>query len=690
MATLAELLVQIGVDAKDLISGIDDTAREVENKFGGMSAGMAASGAVIGGALAMGISSAMDISSAQARLTAQLDLTEDEAARAGDAAGAVFTAGFGASMDEAAAAVSAVASSVVDMADVSDAELEDLSATALTLSDVFDIDVAEGALAAGQMIKTGLAANGQEAFDLLTAGATALPERMRGELPDVINEYAANFAQLGLSGDQMFGMLAAAADSSGWSIDQAADAVRELGIRVMNVEKPEAIEALGFDAEDMAARFAAGGDTAQQAVMDLWDALVSLDDPLQQQQIGAELFGSMWEDSGAQAILAMNPAEAALTDVAGAAQNVVDTMEQSPAQQFDSAFRTLSETLGQLLLPILTSVANFAAEHPTLFKIIAGAVLVAAVAFTVLSVALWAVNAAVLANPITWIIIAIIAGIVLLIAAITAIVVYWDEIVAATVAAWEWIKSALAAAWNWIKSTAESVWNAVAAFFTGLWDSIVATASSVWESIKAFFAAGMARASSLVQSGVQKVLAFIDNLRELPGRVGRFFANMVRAAADKIAELLGKVRAIPGKIKSALGNLGSLLLNAGKNIIRGLINGVNSMIGSLRNKFSSITNMIPDWKGPMRVDRALLVPTGQAIMGGLSEGITAGLPGLRDTLGDVTDEIPRNVTARVSHTGGTTNRVVLDVTGTDEEMARLIRKMVRVRGRGDVQKAFGG
>lgn len=690
MATLAELLVHIGVDNKELMTGIDDTAREVDNKFRGMSTGMVASGAVLGGALAMGISSAMDISSAHARLTAQLNLTEEEAARAGDVAGAVFTAGFGASMDEASAAVSAVASSVVDMASVSNAELEELSASALTLADVFGMDVAESALAAGQLIKTGLADSGQEAFDLLAAGATALPEQMRGELPDVINEYAANFAQLGLSGEQMFGMLTAAADSTGWSIDQAADAVRELGIRVMNIEKPEALEALGFDAEDMAARFAAGGDTAQQAVMELWDALVSLEDPLEQQQIGAELFGSMWEDSGAQAILAMNPAKTALTDVAGATQEVVDTMEQSPAQQFDAAFRTLSDTLGQLLLPVLNGVASFAKEHPTLFKIIAGAVLVAAVAFMVLSVALWAVNAAVLANPITWIIIAIIAGIALLIAAIAAIVVYWDEIVEFTKSAWEWIKSILVSAWNWIVATAKSVWNSVASFFKGLWDSIVSTVSSMWESIKNFFSTGMARASSLVQSGVQKVLAFINNLKTIPGRVGTFFRNMVTAAANQIQQLIARVRRLPSQIKSAVGNLKNLLVSAGKNIIRGLINGINNMIGSLKSKLNSVTNMIPDWKGPERVDRQLLFDTGRTIMGGLENGITAGLPGLRSTLRDVTREIPHNVRASVAYAGAASHTLEINVTGADEEMVRLIRKMVRVRGRGDVQRAFGG
>lgn len=689
MATLADLLIKIGVDADEVAKGAKRALNDVTAAMDDMQAGALVAGGLAGGALAVGIQNAVDVSSATAKITNQLGLTEAEAERVGKVAGEVFNAGFGGSVAEVNDAISSVVSSVSELGDVSDAELKNMTTSALTLAETFGFDVAEGALAAGQLIETGLAESGKHAFDLLAAGAQQLPAQMRADLPDVINEYAANFAQLGLSGEQMFGMVAAAAETTGWSIDQAADAVRELGIRVMNVEKPEAIEELGFDAEDMAARFAAGGDTAQQAVLELWDALVSLEDPLQQQQIGAELFGSMWEDSGAQAILAMNPAKTAMEDVAGAAGEMNDTLANSPAQQMESAFRTLSSSLGELLLPVLEGVADFAAEHPTLFKIIAGAVLVAAVAFTVLSVALWAVNAAVLANPITWIIIAIIAGIALLVAAIIAIVAYWDQIVDATVAAWEWIKSALSSAWEWIKSTAESVWNAVAGFFTGLWDSIVSLAQSVWNKITGFFSSGMSKAQSLVSAGVAKVRGFISRIGEIPGMVRGFFSRMVSAAQSQITSLLGKVRAIPGQIKSALGNLGSLLLNAGKNIIRGLINGVTSMIGSLRNKFSEVTNMIPDWKGPERVDLRLLEPAGADIMTGLSAGIDSGLPGLRRTLRGVTAEIPHNVTASVRGTSSEHTRVVFDVTGADEEMARLIRKLVRVKGRGDVQTAFG-
>jgi hypothetical protein len=46
-------------------------------------------------------------------------------------------------------------------------------------------------------------------------------------------------------------------------------------------------------------------------------------------------------------------------------------------------------------------------------------------------------------------------------------------------------------------------------------------------------------------------------------------------------------------------------------------------------------------------------------------------------------------TASVQGAGGAPQRLVLDVTGSDEDMKRLIRRIVKTQGRGSVQTAFG-
>jgi phage-related protein len=317
-------------------------------------------------------------------------------------------------------------------------------------------------------------------------------------------------------------------------------------------------------------------------------------------------------------------------------------------------------------------------------------------------------------GPIGWIIMAVIALVAL-------IILYWDQIVAAITVAWEWVRAATVTAWNAIKEFLAGLWASILAGLTAAWEWIknaISTAwnwvvnlfmtyhpvgiiISHWEQIKAFTAAAWswikAKVSALwnglvafLSNGVNKVKTFLSNgFNAAKNFVVNAVTGMHRRVVATVAALISFVRGIPGRIKSALGNLGSLLVSAGRNIIQGLINGVTGMIGSLRSKFSEITNMIPNWKGPMRVDMRLLEPTGAAIMGGLSRGIEGSLPALRSTLGDVTKAIPSNVSASVRHTGGREDRLVLDVTGADEQWKKLVRRMVRAEGRGDVQLAFG-
>lgn len=149
------------------------------------------------------------------------------------------------------------------------------------------------------------------------------------------------------------------------------------------------------------------------------------------------------------------------------------------------------------------------------------------------------------------------------------------------------------------------------------------------------FAASLAVARALV-SGVKTAFAWFTGL---PGRASDWFGGMKDRAAVKMVELSRAVAALPGKITAALGNLGGLLLGAGGQIIQGLIDGIQSKIGDLQGKLSSVTNLIPDWKGPPEKDARLLRPAGASIMGGLLQGIDRGVSPLRAKLGAITSLI---------------------------------------------------
>ena len=86
--------------------------------------------------------------------------------------------------------------------------------------------------------------------------------------------------------------------------------------------------------------------------------------------------------------------------------------------------------------------------------------------------AAWAFTAALLANPITWIVLAIVA----LIAAIVLLWKNWDQ-----VSAW------LIGAWEAIKEKASEIWGGLTEFFATFWEGVKDVFSAAWEFIKDLF-----------------------------------------------------------------------------------------------------------------------------------------------------------------------------------------------------------
>ncbi len=102
------------------------------------------------------------------------------------------------------------------------------------------------------------------------------------------------------------------------------------------------------------------------------------------------------------------------------------------------------------LLGYLASGAEWLAKHKTLATVLAVALGALAVGMTVAAAATWLMNTALLANPITWIVVAIIGLIVI----IYELVKHWGIV-------WKWIKRIAADFWQWILDAIR--------FFVDLW-----------------------------------------------------------------------------------------------------------------------------------------------------------------------------------------------------------------------------
>lgn len=679
MALLSELLVKLGIDSQELTDGAEGAAQDVNNSLMGI--GGAAAGAAVGAMFAVGLSAAMDASSANAKLTAQLGLTEQEAARAGDIAGDVFSAGWGESIADVNDAIGSVASALGGLDEVTDSEMQSMTRSALALAKTFELDVADAATAAGTMINNGLVKDGTEAFDVLAKAAQSLPKSMMEDIPAAINEYGKHWARIGLDAKDAMGMMSQYVKAGGRDIDQAGDVLHEFA-RITSEETDKASAAfkgLGLPAKEMLANIHKGGEPAKAALQKTIEALRGVKDQGKQSALAVELFGDM-AGEGADALWAMDPATAAastgMADAAGAAASMEDALAADPMMAYDSIVRSLTTALGEFLAPALSAVAGFAKEHPEAFKAIAVALGIFAVAMAIAAAATWVMNSAMLANPITWIIIGIVAliAVIVLIATKTT----WFQ------TAWKFMTEMVSAAWDWLWGRLQAGW----ARLTELFLTFTGPGLIIkhWDTIKEAVGTATDWVTSKVEAGSRGVMAAIGWLSALPGRVSAYFGGMVTSATEKGTALVNWVRGIPRSVQSAVGDLGHLLVGAGRSIIQGLIDGVTGMIGSLRNRFSSITGMIPDWKGPMSLDMRLLTPSGEALMSGLMDGVEDRLPALRRTLQGVTSDIPGNVNVGVGAAARGSQeivaRLVID-SDVDSAFATAIKRAVRTDGRGD-------
>ncbi|MFJ4687050.1 phage tail tape measure protein [Streptomyces sp. NPDC088789] len=493
----AAALDQVAASAQGVEAEAEQAANGVEGALGGI--GAQAAGMAVGALFMAGLQSAMDLQTVEAGLQNSLGLTEAEAGRAGDAAGRIYSEGFGASVQDVGAAIDGVASSMGGLGSMTTAELDRMTRHAMVLSQTLGVDVADAAAAAGQMIRTGMAEDGEDAFDILTQAAAALPKSMRGDIPDVMAEYGKHFQRLGIDGRTAFGLLSQYVQAGGRDIDQAADVIHEFA-RITSEETDRAagaFKALGLDSGQMLTDIGRGGDSAESALTQTLTALRGVRDPAQQAALGVQLFGDM-AGEGADALWAMDPATAAaatgMDQAAGAADRATEAT--AAAQSLTSIWRTMATTLGSALLPVLQPLAQFLSDNPALVQALAVAILVLAAGIGGAVIAQWAWNTALWAFPGTWIIAAILAVIVIL-------VLLWQN--------------------------------------SETFRDIV---MGVWAAFK--FAVGQA---------VSGALAAIGWLAAVPGRVAGWFTSMkdlaVAAALGLVAWLLG----LPGRVTRAVSGL---------------------------------------------------------------------------------------------------------------------------------------
>lgn len=705
-------------------------------------AAFAAAGAAAGAVIVAGITEAMDQANITSTLQAQLGTTGKVAGEQGKIAGKLYSSGVSGTFQEAADAIKATVQAGLAPPGTTNTQLQAIATKAQDVANVFGQDLGGVTNAVSQLMRTGLAKNSAEAFDIITKGMQSGANKA-DDLLDTINEYSVQFGQLGLDGQTAMGLISQGLKAGARDADIVADAIKEFGIRATDGSKAssDAFKMLGLDAKSMSADIAAGGTRSRDAMDKVLDRLRKMGvDSDKARQIVAALFGGPGEDLGASLFaLNMDTASKAMGNTKGAADKLGKTIRSGPSYEIQIFVRKIKqafvETLGNQVLPIIVKfgqwINTYVAPPLTAIAITFGSVLIPT--FTGLikaisSVVGWFKQMGLWLVPITIAVVGFTAAIAAS-AIATGITTAVFSVYAAVIRGWTLIMRiatgvqiafnavmnanpviliitailALGAALVIAYKKSETFRNIVNGAFQGI--LTVGKAIGAWFSgpFVRFFTETIPGAFQAVKNWIATNWPWI--LGALTGPIGlavvwiiknwdritKFFTTAMGALRDAISTGLNAVvdffKKLPGRILAAVVGFGNLLVSTGKNIILGLLRGQLSIARTITTWFQ--TNVFRPTINFFSKAISWLVNAGKSVATGWLNGLWAvarGIGGwLRNRIYNPTINFFRNAISWLVSAGRNTMSGMLNgITRRWSDIARWLQ------GRGAAVRSWIG
>ena len=580
--------------------------------------------------------------SALSKLEAKTGATASEMEGFEDVMYEVYNANYG----ESLGAVSETLSTVIQMTDdLDNASLAKVTKNAITLEEVFGFGTTESLRAANSLMdQFGLTSD--QAYNLIVQGAQK-GLNQNDDLLDTINEYSVQFRTAGYTADDMFNMLANGTETGTWSVDKLGDAVKEFNIRMSDGTANDYLKELGVDAGALTKQFNKGGPEAQAAIGKVMKAIQDCDDETLQYQAGVGLFGTMWEDLGADTV-------ASLMQTKGAIKSTTDAMAQVDSATYDNLESSLSQLgrtvksevvqpIAESFTPVLKTAVDFINGSvapvvdwlldnlPTLGVILAG-VAASVVAFKWASIvsgiqkvigAFKAFGALLASNPIGLIILAITA----LVAAFTYLWNNCEGFRNFWINLWEKIKTAASAAGEWIKNALTTIKDK----FSSIWNSITSFLSTAWQTIKNVVQVGIMAIKGIISAAFQLItlpFRFIwENCKDTIIKAWNAIKEKVSTALNAIKGTISKVwNAIKGVLVPVVTAIANFLKTKWENIK----NNVSTVFNKIKDTISKVWNAIKS--------------AATAVWDRIKSSIGTKINGIKSTVSSVFDSIKNKAT----------------------------------------------
>lgn len=385
----AEALAEANGRATEATQELSDATEQAsEEAEGAGDKGTDAIGAVAGALAGAGITAkVMEIAGAVYELAGSFSEAEKTIVSATGATGRELDEFMSSSLDVYASSsaeslndVAVAMTSVQTATGLAGDALEEATDAALVLNNTLGYEVSESARTAGALIKN-FGVSATEAYNLIAIGAQNGADK-NGDLLDVLNEYSAQYAALGLSAEEFVSSLVDGAEAGVFSVDKVGDAVKEFNIRAKDGSDTtaEAFELLGMNADMMSEKFAAGGDTARTAFFEVVNALESMDDPLAKNAAAVGLFGTQYEDLEATVLPVLAGIEGGTLEMYDAVGTLAEGAS-SMGDEWQAAGNSIKAAFGSAITPAVSAgstalagfvqgVGEFLQEHPAVTKAI--------------------------------------------------------------------------------------------------------------------------------------------------------------------------------------------------------------------------------------------------------------------------------------------------------------------------------
>ena len=328
----------------------------------GMQTALVSIGAIATGIAGLGASAinfGTEYQKASNQLQASTNLTAEDMENLKEVMKNVYANNFGEDMNDVANSLATVRK---ELGALDDTSLQNATQSAIALRDTFDYDVSESVRSAKALMDN-FGVSSDEAFNLIVQGAQNGLD-YSGEMLDTISEYSVQFSKLGFSAEDMFNILQKGAESGAFNLDKVGDAVKEFSIRAIDGSDTtiDGFTRLGLNADEMAKKFAAGGDTAKEAFEQVVTQIAGMDDKVEQSIVGVDLFGTMWEDLGSGVVTQL----ANMTDEYNRTINSAEQLTQIKYDDMGSALQGIGRQLqtnlllpiSEKLLPVFNNLAN--------------------------------------------------------------------------------------------------------------------------------------------------------------------------------------------------------------------------------------------------------------------------------------------------------------------------------------------